>query len=105
MVMKKRRTYTAEFKGEVLQLLEASGKSAHALEQELGIGKGCIRRWQRALASNGQGACPDHGRLTLEQRKVRELERRLRVAEQEREILEKQWPSSRAQVDEVSVHR
>ena len=87
--MKKRRTYTEEFKREVLQLLEASGKSAHALEQELGIGKGCIRRWQKALASYGQGAFPGHGRLTPEQEKVRELERRLRVAEQEREILKK----------------
>ena len=35
---RKSRTYTREFKLEVLRLLETSGKTATQLEEELGIG-------------------------------------------------------------------
>jgi len=87
--MKERRTYTQEFKREVLQLLETSGKSANALEQELGIGKGCIRRWKKELKDNSKGAFPGHGRLAPEQERLRQLERELKIVRQERDILKK----------------
>ena len=86
---KKRRTYSAEFKRETLQLMETSGKTANALEEELGIGKGCILRWKREMESNGRGAFPGHGRLTPEQERLRELERENEILRQERDILKK----------------
>ena len=86
---KKRRTYSAEFKRETLQLMETSGKTANALEEELGIGKGCILRWKREMESNGMGAFPGHGRLTPEQERLRELERENEILRQERDILKK----------------
>ena len=39
-----RRQYSREFKVEAVRLLETSGKSAAAIERELGIGDGCLSR-------------------------------------------------------------
>lgn len=69
---KERRTYTGEFKREVLQLLETSGKSANVLEQELGIGKGCICR-KKELEGDDKDAFPGQGRLTPERQRLRDL--------------------------------
>ena len=49
-----RRVYTAEFRREALQLLETSGKSGAQIERELGIGAGCLSRWKRKLAADGE---------------------------------------------------
>ncbi|MBU1748734.1 MAG: transposase [Chloroflexi bacterium] len=86
---KERRTYSQEFKREVLQLLETSGKSANALEQELGIGKGCILRWKKEAADNSQAAFPGQGHLTAERQRLRDLEWENEVLRQERDILKK----------------
>lgn len=85
---KERRIYTQDFKREVLQLLETSGKSANALEKELGIGKGCIKRWKRKLEDN-KDAFPGQGRLTPERQRLRDLERENEILRQERDILKK----------------
>ena len=88
-MMKGRSRYTREFKLETLRLLETSGKSANALEEEMGLGKGCILRWKREVESKSQNAFPGHGRLTPEQERIQQLERELRVVRQERDILKK----------------
>lgn len=86
---KKRKEYTREFKLETVHLLETSGKSANALEEEMGLGKGCILRWKRKLESSGPNAFPGHGRLAPEQERLRQLERELKIVRQERDILKK----------------
>lgn len=86
---KSRRVYTREFKEEALQLLATSGRSANQLEQELGVGKGCLTRWKHELASEGEQAFPGHGRLPAEQERVRQLEREVEILRQERDILKK----------------
>ncbi len=86
---KTRRTYTREFKLEAVHLLETSGKSASRLERELGIGTGCLSRWRREFAEEGEDAFPGHGRLAPDRERIRQLERENEVLRQEREILEK----------------
>ena len=83
------RQYSRDFKMETVRLLETSGKSANRLERELGIGKGCVLRWQREFASDGEDAFPGHGRLTPEQERFRQLERENEILRQERDILKK----------------
>ena len=88
------RQYNRDFQMETVRLLETSGKSANRLERELGIGKGCLLRWQRELASDGEDAFPaeyrfrggGHGRLTPEQERLRHLERENEILRQERDI-------------------
>ena len=44
-----KRLYTREYKLEVLQLLNQSGKSRSELERELGLYSGQISTWERSL--------------------------------------------------------
>jgi transposase len=86
---KTRRTYTREFKIETVRLLETSGKSATKLERELGIGAGCVSRWKREFAEEGENAFPGHGRLTPDQERIHQLEQENETLRQERDILKK----------------
>ena len=85
----KKRTYPAEFKQEAVRLWETSGKSVMAIERELGITHGLLNKWKRKLKDEGEAAFPGQGHLTPEQEKIRQLERKLAIAEQERDILKK----------------
>jgi len=102
---KERRQYSREFKLDAVRLLETNGKRAAEIERELGIGKGNLARWRAEFAENGQDAFLGHGCLTAEQEEMRQLRRRLQIAEQDRHILKRQWPFSRTQADEISVHQ
>ena len=86
---KTRRTYTREFKLEVVHLLETSGRSAAQIERELGIGSGCLSRWRREFAEEGENAFPGHGRLAPDQEQIRQLEQENEILRQERDILKK----------------
>jgi len=86
---KTRRTYTRGFKLEAVRLLETSGRSIAQIERELGIGAGCLSRWRKKFAEEGEQAFPGHGRLTPEQERLRQLERENEILRQERDILKK----------------
>ena len=86
---KKRRTYSPEFKMEAVQLAETSDMSMAQIERDLGIGEGCLRDWRRKLAADGENGFPGHGNLPHDQERVRQLERELMIARQERDILKK----------------
>ena len=84
-----RRTYTREFKLEAVRLAETSGKSMRQLEQEMGIGEGCIRQWKRKLAAEGENAFPGQGNVPANEEEIRRLRRELEIVRQERDILKK----------------
>ena len=86
---KNRRKYTREFKLEAVRLLETSGRSASQIEREMGIGSGCLGRWKRQFAKEGEHAFPGHGRQTPEQEQLRQLERENKILRQQRDILRK----------------
>jgi transposase len=65
-----------------------TGKSAAAVERELGITPGLLSRWRRnqkegVKRTNGSRSAAD------ESRRIRELEREIAILRQEREILKK----------------
>ena len=84
-----KRTYLPEFKRETIQLWQSSGKSASAIENELGITPGLLSRWKRKQDKNGQYAFPGKRHLIPEQEKMRHLEKENVVLRQERDILKK----------------
>jgi transposase len=84
-----KRTYLPEFKREAILLWKSSGKSASAIEKELGITQGLLSRWKRKLEQNGAHAFPGKGKLMPEQEKMRQLERENAILRQERDILKK----------------
>jgi len=83
--------YTKQFKLEALQLYEQSGKSRHAIEKDLGISRGCLKRWEQELKAFGEGAFPGKGneRFSPEEAKIRQLERENDILRQERDVLKK----------------
>jgi transposase len=84
-----RRSYSREFKLDAIRLSETSDKSLNEIERDLGIGHGCLSRWKKEEADDGEEAFPGHGRLTAEQEEIRYLKRELEIARQERDILKK----------------
>lgn len=87
----KRRTYTAEFRQEALRLLERSGKGVSAIEQELGITRGLLYKWQ---ARDGQQVpIGDNGTVKVSvselEAEIRRLKRENAILLEEREILKK----------------
>lgn len=86
---KMRKAYSREFKLEAIRLLETSGKGAAEIERDLGVGAGCLCRWEARLSQDGPQAFPGHGRLMPDQERMRKLERENEILRQERDILKK----------------
>ena len=87
----KRRRYDAEFKRKAIFLSEETGRSAHSVEQSLGIANGMIGKWRRQILANGLLAFPGNGveALTSEQKRIRDLEKAVKDAEMDQEIVKK----------------
>jgi transposase len=89
--MDKRKTYTAEFKREAVQLSEQPGASVVKMAKDLGVSSHSLYAWQKAAKAQGSLAFPGHGKisLTAEQEENRRLKRELELVKQERDILKK----------------
>lgn len=88
-MVKKRKTYTREFKLEAIQLAETSDKSIAEVERDLGLSVGQIHHWRRQLADEGEEAFPGKGRLRPQGELIRQLQRENEILREERDILKK----------------
>ena len=88
-MVRRRKTYTREFKLEVIQLVETSDKSIAEIERDLGLGVGQIHHWRRQLAGCGEEAFPGKGHLKPQDELIRQLRRENDILRQERDILKK----------------
>lgn len=86
--MKKRTTYSAEFKREAVDLYRTTDRTQAEVEHELGLWRGCISGWMRQLEEQN-AAAPDSGSVQAPERRIRELERENEILRQERDILKK----------------
>ena len=86
-----RRKYDSDFKRNAVQLAEEPGRTVAEVAENLGIGKDLIYRWRREQRAHPGLAFPGNGReaLTIQQQKIRELEKKLKDTEMERDILKK----------------
>ena len=92
MDIKRRRKYDRDFKRNAVLLCAEPGRSVTEVAENLGISKDLLYRWRREYhLSNGKLAFPGNGveALTDEQKRIRELEKKLRETEMERDILKK----------------
>ena len=88
-MVRRRKTYTREFKLEAIQLTETSDKSIAEIERDLGLGVGQIHHWRRQLANEGYDAFPGKGHLKPQDELIRQLRRENDTLRQERDILKK----------------
>ncbi len=107
MSLKLRRKYYQDFKRNAVLLCAEPGRSVTQVAESLGINKDLLYRWRREYhRAKGQYVFPGNGveALTPDQKRIRELEKKLRDTEMERSILKKPWASSAGHRNEVSIH-
>ena len=88
MEKRKRRSYTREYKAEVVELIRKSGKSIGAVARDLDLTETAVRRWA-AQAEIDSGGGPAGALTTAEREEFAALRKRVKTLEMEREILKK----------------
>jgi transposase len=82
-----RPPYPPEFCVEAVRLIRSSGKPLSEISKDLGVSEQSLRVWvKQADLDAGRR---DDGLTSAEQEELRQLRRRVRVLEEEREILKK----------------
>ena len=61
---RQRKTYTAEFKLNAVQMVTDQKLSVAEAARRLGIGENLLRLWKQAFLDRGTDAFPGHGRLS-----------------------------------------
>jgi transposase len=89
MSKRTRPSFSPEFRLEAAQLVVDQGRSIREAAEAMGVGKSTMDKWVRQLREERNGGAPQAAPMTPEQRKIRELEKKLRRVEEEKEILKK----------------
>jgi transposase len=84
-----RRTFTPEFKLEAAQLVLDQGYSTKDAAVAMAVGNSTLDKWVRQLRQERVGVTPNTSPMTPEQRKIQELEAKIKKIEREKEILKK----------------
>ncbi|WP_240938605.1 transposase [Arenibacter sp. 6A1] len=86
----KRKTYDTAFKRQAVALSKGR-KNLSELARELGIKPYLLYSWRKEFKEFGEGSFPGNGNLKLspEQERIHELEKKLRDVELEHEVLKK----------------
>ncbi len=85
---RKRRTFTKEYKAEVVQLIRTTGKTVGQVAKELDLTETAVRAWVRSAEIDEKR--DPNGPLTSEERaEVARLRRELKTVTMERDFLRK----------------
>ena len=88
MKKRTRRSFSSAYKTEVVDLVQASGKSIGAVAKDLGLTETAVRAWVRQGAVDG-GRGPVGALTSAERDELTQLRRRVKTLEMEREVLKK----------------
>ena len=87
-MMRKRRSFSDEYKAEVISLIRDQGRSVGQVCAELDLTESAVRRWlERADIDAGRGS--EGALTTTEREELRRLRRELKVVRMERDLLKK----------------
>jgi transposase len=85
----KRPNFKPEFRLEVAQLVLDKGYSIREAAEAMDVGKSTVDKWVRQLKQERGGISPSASPMTPDQINIRELEKKIRFIEEEKEILKK----------------
>lgn len=86
---KQKRSFTPEFKFDAATLVTNRGYTIPQAAKSLDVSESALRSWIKQLGSEQTGNTPTSKAITPEQRKIQELEARIRDLELEKTILKK----------------
>lgn len=84
-----KKTYTKEFKIGAARMVVEEKEKATKVARNLGIANSSLTKWIRDYKKHGGGAFPGKGLLAPADEQVRQLEKKLRRTEMERDLLKK----------------
>ena len=87
--MKRRRTFTKEFKQEAVRLASAGGRSLAEIAKSLNIHENVLTKWVKAAKTEGGDAFRGSGRRTAVEEENWRLRLKVKSLEQEIEFLKK----------------
>ncbi len=89
MSKKTRRSFTKEFKHDAVKLVLDQGYKVAEAARSLDVGEQTLGRWVQESKSNSADAFPGKGKLTPEQKRIKELEDENRRLRMEKDISKK----------------
>lgn len=84
-----RPTYSAEFKLDIAEQVIDQGRSISEIVKTMDVSKSAVEKWVKQLRDERSGKLSKVAPLTLDQIKIRELERKIRRLEEDNDILKK----------------
>lgn len=84
-----RKKYNKEFKLNAIKLFESSDKKMYQIENDLGIGNGCLHRWIKDYNEKEETCFPGNGKQLGKDLEISQLREENRILREEREILKK----------------
>ncbi len=85
----KKNQYTKEFKLGAVKLVVDQGVPPLKAAKDLGISFYTLKNWIHAFRQSGRDSFPGKGNLLPEDQRIADLEKKLRRAEMERDLLKK----------------
>ena len=89
MTKTSRRLFTPEFKLEAANLVVEQNYTVQDASKAMNVGYSTMQRWVRQLRQEHQGIATHPTALTPDQRKIKQLEKRIKQIEMEKDILKK----------------
>ena len=86
---RKRRTFDAGFKLEVVKMVQEQGLSVAQVCQSTGLGPTAIRRWLEQVTAEEQGQSGIGKPLTADQQRIRQLEQENKQLKSDNDLLKK----------------
>ena len=84
-----KKVYTKEFKVGAARMVVDEKKQASHVARDLGVSNSALTKWIRDYKKHGSGAFPGKGFLVPQDDELRRLQRELRRAQMERDLLKK----------------
>ncbi len=88
-MVKKRRSFSREFKREAVGLMTEGGLSVAQASRDLGVRESVLGRWKKQFEEAPLEAFPGKGRLRPQDEELARLRKENEILRQERDILKK----------------